>query len=192
MTSRLALAAALVIGLAACGDNASEEAADAAGEAMTGDDATGEATRAPEGDAPDAAASETPSAGPSETAMPTATPTPTPSASKASPTPTPTPTTVAAAGPPEAFKQCAICHKVEPGQNGLGPSLAGIYGARAAHAPGFAYSDAMKGANLTWNQANLGRYLTDPQNVVPGTTMAFAGEKDPAKRAAIIAYLRGL
>ena len=178
MTSRLALAAALACALAACGgDNAAEEAGDAAAEAV--------ATATP---------------GPTETAAPGAEATPADDAT-ASPTPTPTatataaratPTPVAAAGPPESFKQCAICHKVEPGQHGLGPSLAGVFGARSAHAGGFNYSDAMESANLTWNQATLDRYLTNPQGVVPGTTMAFAGVKDAAKRAEIIAYLKTL
>ena len=176
MTSRLALAAALACALAACGgDNAAEEAGDAAAEAV--------ATATP---------------GPTETAAPgaeatpaddaTASPTPAATATAARATPTP----VAAAGPPESFKQCAICHKVEPGQHGLGPSLAGVFGARSAHAGGFNYSDAMESANVTWNQATLDRYLANPQGVVPGTTMAFAGVKDAAKRAEIIAYLKTL
>ena len=176
MTSRLALAAALACALAACGgDNAAEEAGDAAAEAV--------ATATP---------------GPTETAAPgaeatpaddaTASPTPAATATAARATPTP----VAASGPPESFKQCAICHKVEPGQHGLGPSLAGVFGARSAHAGGFNYSDAMESANLTWNQATLDRYLANPQGVVPGTTMAFAGVKDAAKRAEIIAYLKTL
>ena len=176
MTSRLALAAALACALAACGgDNAAEEAGDAAAEAV--------ATATP---------------GPTETAAPgaeatpaddaTASPTPAATATAARATPTPG----AAAGPPESFKQCAICHKVEPGQHGLGPSLAGVFGARSAHAGGFNYSDAMESANLTWNQATLDRYLANPQGVVPGTTMAFAGVKDAAKRAEIIAYLKTL
>ena len=176
MTSRLALAAALACALAACGgDNAAEEAGDAAAEAV--------ATATP---------------GPTETAAPgaeatpaddaTASPTPAATATAARATPTP----VAAAGPPESFKQCAICHKVEPGQHGLGPSLAGVFGARSAHAGGFNYSDAMESANLTWNQATLDRYLANPPGVVPGTTMAFAGVKDAAKRAEIIAYLKTL
>ena len=176
MTSRLALAAALACALAACGgDNAAEEAGDAAAEAV--------ATATP---------------GPTETAAPSAEATPADDAT-ASPTPAATataaratPTPVVAAGPPESFKQCAICHKVEPGQHGLGPSLAGVFGARSAHAGGFNYSDAMESANLTWNQATLDRYLTNPQGVVPGTTMAFAGVKDAAKRAEIIAYLKTL
>jgi cytochrome c len=89
---------------------------------------------------------------------------------------------------PEA--QCKACHSVEPGKNGIGPSLAGIFGDRAAIVPGFEFSDAMKNSGLTWNQATLDRYLTDPRGVVPGTKMSFGGVKDAAKRQEIINYLK--
>ena len=188
MTARFVLVAALGLGIAACGDNASEDAAEGAGEAIEQVDGAAEPVV---GETPLVDPSESPAVEPSASAS--ATPTPTPSATpSATRSPSPTPTPVAAAGPPEAFKQCAICHKVEPGQHGLGHSLAGVFGARAAHASGFNYSDAMESANLTWNQATLNRFLADPQAVVPGTTMAYAGEKDAAKRAALIAYLRTL
>jgi cytochrome c2 len=182
MILRPAVAAALIFALAACGSgDAPEEAAEAAGEAVAGETpAPAEAaTPAPEDGA-------TPAAEASETA----TPSPSPTATRATPSPTPTP--VAVAGPPDSFRQCAVCHKTERGQHGLGPSLAGVFGARAGHAAGFSYSPAMAEANLTWNQATLGRYLANPQGVVPGTTMAFAGVSDPADRAAIIAYLKTL
>ena len=50
----------------------------------------------------------------------------------------------------------------------------------------------MESANLTWNAATLDRYLADPKAVVPGTSMAFAGVKDDAKRKAIVDYLKTL
>jgi cytochrome c len=48
----------------------------------------------------------------------------------------------------------------------------------------------MKASGLTWNQATLDRYLTDPRGVVPGTKMAFGGVKDAAKRQEIIDYIK--
>ena len=121
---------------------------------------------------------------PGETPSPTATPSETPS-----PTPTATTATVAE---PAAFAQCKACHSVEPGKNGIGPTLAGIWGDRAGVVPGFEFSEPMKTSGLTWNQANLDRYLTDPRGVVPGTKMAFGGVKDAAARQAIINYLKTL
>lgn len=93
--------------------------------------------------------------------------------------------------PPAAFTQCRVCHSVEPGQNGIGPSLAGIYGQRAGQVAGFTYTAGMRSSGLTWNDATLDRYLSDPQGVVPGTTMAI-GPLDAAQRRAIIAYLKTL
>lgn len=159
--------APVLLALAACGGGA--------------DDATSDATpTASETTAP--AETETPAPGETPTATPSATP---------SPTPTPTATT-AAATEPAAFAPCKTCHSVEPGKNGIGPSLAGIFGDKAATVPGFEFSDAMKNSGLTWSQPTLDRYLTDPRGVVPGTKMSFGGVKDAAQRQAIINYLKTL
>ena len=136
----------------------------------------------------------TDSAAPTDAATPTDTPSPTDTAS-ATPTPTPSPSasaapTTAAVTEPAAFAVCKACHSVEPGKNGVGPSLAGIFGEKAGAVPGFEFSDAMKSSGLTWNQATLDRYLTDPRGVVPGTKMAFGGVADAAKRQAIIDYIK--
>jgi cytochrome c len=50
----------------------------------------------------------------------------------------------------------------------------------------------MQSANLTWNEATLNRFLENPREVVPGTTMAYAGLKNPQQRQAVIDYLKGL
>lgn len=188
--SASAIALALSFALSACGGPA-EEPLEAPSDA-----ATTEAAATPTDAAATPAATDTAAAAtPTDTASAAATPTPTASAA-AKPTAAAPAATVAAAapaGPPEAFKQCTVCHKVEAGKNGIGPSLAGVFGAKSAHlGAGFKYSAAMQGAGLTWNQATLDRYLKDPKAVVPGTTMSFGGVKDDAQRAAIIAYLKTL
>jgi cytochrome c len=93
---------------------------------------------------------------------------------------------------PAAFAQCAACHSVEPGKHGLGPSLAGVHGAKSGAATGFAYSPAMQGANLTWDDATLDEFLTAPMKKVPGTKMSYAGMADAARRKELIAYLKTL
>lgn len=93
--------------------------------------------------------------------------------------------------PPAAFAQCASCHKVEAGAaNGLGPNLHGVVGQKAALVAGFNYSPAMKASGLTWDEATLDKYLTNPRALVVGTKMSFAGQPDAAKRAEIIAWLK--
>ena len=180
-----ATALALVFALSACGGSREETtpvptetpaAADTL--PLPGDTAApAEETPAPEA---------TPSAAASASGAPAPAPTPSASASASATT------SAAAATEPAAFAQCKACHAVEPGKNGIGPSLAGIWGEKAATVPGFDFSDPMKNSGLTWNQATLDRFLTDPRGVVPGTKMAFGGVKDAAKRQAIIDYIKGL
>ena len=93
---------------------------------------------------------------------------------------------------PAAFAQCAVCHKVEPGQTGIGPTLAGVFGAQAGHVADFAYSQAMRRSGLVWDEAALDRFLAAPLQTVPGTKMAYTSLKDPAQRQAVIAYLKSL
>ena len=85
---------------------------------------------------------------------------------------------------------CGICHTIQPGQNRVGPSLAGIVGRKAGSAPGFNYSEANKNSNVVWDEAQLDQYLTDPKEFMPGTKMIYPGMKDAEKRKALIAYLR--
>lgn len=89
------------------------------------------------------------------------------------------------------WAQCSVCHSLAPDKNGIGPSLAGVYGRRAAQEPSFAYSSQMRASGIVWDEAALDAYLKNPRAMVPGTKMAFGGIEDPAERAAVIAYLKG-
>jgi cytochrome c len=87
--------------------------------------------------------------------------------------------------------QCMICHTVgEDEGSSVGPGLWGMYGRKAASVPGFPYSKAFRALELSWTEAELDRFLTQPMAMVPGTMMAFAGLRDPADRAAIICRLK--
>ena len=106
-------------------------------------------------------------------------------------------TTAAQAADPAAGKSvfssaCSICHSAQPGKNMVGPSLFGIVGRKTGSEPGFHYSPANQGANLTWDVATLDKYLQSPRAVIPGTTMTYGGLKDDTKRADLIAYLATL
>ncbi|GGB41451.1 hypothetical protein GCM10011380_33640 [Sphingomonas metalli] len=97
--------------------------------------------------------------------------------------------TAPAAAPP-AFAACRACHTVnQGGRNGIGPNLYKVVGRPAASVAGFNYSPALKASKLRWDDKTLDEYLAAPQKKVPGTRMPIA-TPDPAKRAAIIAYLK--
>jgi cytochrome c len=94
----------------------------------------------------------------------------------------------------QVFKRCRACHDVGPGaKNKVGPSLTGIIGRPAGSVPGFKYSAANKQAGakgLVWTEEVMFKYLENPLAFLPGTTMAFAGLKDPRDRRDVIAYLK--
>ena len=100
---------------------------------------------------------------------------------------------VAAADPADGktlFARCAACHSLEPGQNGVGPSLHGVVGREIASAEGFSYSNAIKGLEGAWTPAKLKEWIANPMQVAPGTRMPPAGVTDDKDLAAVIAYLR--
>lgn len=86
-------------------------------------------------------------------------------------------------------RRCAGCHALEADHEG--PRLKGVVGRRASSVPSFEYSQALRGAKLTWDAATLDKWLTDPEAVVPGNDMTFRVPKAD-ERAAIIAYLRSV
>jgi cytochrome c len=86
------------------------------------------------------------------------------------------------------FQQCEACHSDKPGA--IGPSLRGVFGRKSASVDGFRYSDAMKRANLTWDEANLHDYISDPQAKVKGNRMPFGGVTSPKDLDDLIAYLK--
>lgn len=98
----------------------------------------------------------------------------------------------AAAGE-KLFRQCKSCHATEAGKNRVGPSLFGIYGRKAGSAGEFAgYSEGLKAAGFTWDDARLDAYLTNPKSVIADSKMAFAGIAAAEDRAHVIAYLKNV
>ena len=93
----------------------------------------------------------------------------------------------------QVAKQCAACHSFADNANKVGPSLLGIVGSKPGSAEGYTYSEPFKtyaASFAAWDDAALDAWLKDPKTVVKGTKMAFAGVKNDAVRADLIAYLK--
>lgn len=94
--------------------------------------------------------------------------------------------------------ECAACHSTMPGQNGIGPSLAGVYGHKAAITPGYNFSQALKMSNVVWTDDSLEKYLKDPNAFISGIKMPQVGTEmhvgvpNPRDRADIVLYLKTL
>ena len=88
---------------------------------------------------------------------------------------------------------CAVCHSPVLGPENLvlmkqGPSLVGVVGRQAGSQQHFNYTKAIRESGFTWNAATLYKFLENPMEVVPGTTMPIP-VADPRNRADVVAYL---
>ncbi|MCC2663730.1 MAG: hypothetical protein K0S35_1652 [Geminicoccaceae bacterium] len=87
--------------------------------------------------------------------------------------------------------RCRTCHVTKADDHRLGPSLHNVVGREAGSAPNYNYSSAMADAGLVWDEANLDRFIENPQAVVPGNNMKpFSGISSAEERAKIIAHLK--
>jgi cytochrome c len=88
------------------------------------------------------------------------------------------------------FAPCAACHTERA--DALGPNLKGVFGRKAAALEDFRYSNAMKRANLVWDDENLRAYIRDPQARVKGNRMPYGGMSEPKDVDDVVAYLKTL
>ena len=84
-------------------------------------------------------------------------------------------------------KRCVGCHALEADREG--PRLAGVFGRKAGSVPGFGYSTSLKNSGLTWDEATLEKWLTDPDIMVPGNDMSVDVPK-AQDRKDLVAFLK--
>lgn len=89
----------------------------------------------------------------------------------------------------QIYSRCAACHAIA--YNRTGPQHCGLFGRKAGTAPGFDnYSKAMRESKIVWNAKTLDHFLQSPMQAIPGTSMGYAGVKNPVERADLIAWLQ--
>ena len=129
-------------------------------------------------------------------ALPTSAPASTTAAAPAAPPSEPLPVLLAKADATKGAqyaKVCQTCHNFEKGAGPkIGPPLWGVAGRPIASIPGFSYSDSLKAVGGNWTWEALNTMVSNPKMEASGTKMSFPGEKDPQKRADILAYLQTL
>lgn len=89
-----------------------------------------------------------------------------------------------------SYAKCMGCHS--PEYNRTGPLHCGLLGRESASVKGYDYSQAMRDAGIVWNIDTLNRFLQAPLEMVPGTSMGFAGIPDDDERRNLIAWLATL
>jgi cytochrome c len=84
-------------------------------------------------------------------------------------------------------RRCTGCHALD--QNREGPQLRNVYGRAAGTVKDFEYSAALKKTQIVWDEGTLAKWLTDPDEFVPGNNMGFR-VANPQERQDLISFLR--
>ena len=90
----------------------------------------------------------------------------------------------------KVFEECAACHSLEKGVNGVGPTLNGVFDRKAGELADFRFSPAMKRSGLAWSARTLDLFIADPQAEIKGNRMPYSGIADAKDRADLIEYLK--
>ncbi len=95
-------------------------------------------------------------------------------------------------GQAEFNNHCRTCHSMTKNDNRLGPTLYGIFGAKAGVAPGYAsYSQGLMSSGITWDEATLDDFIANPDAIIPNNNMKpYKGITDAAVRARIVKFLQ--
>ena len=95
-------------------------------------------------------------------------------------------------GERQFLRKCSVCHSLTPdGGRKAGPTLHRLFGRPAGTVAGYAYSKALDGADLVWNEDTVDKLFDlGPDHYTPGSKMPMQRIVKPEDRADLIAYLK--
>jgi cytochrome c len=89
-------------------------------------------------------------------------------------------------------RHCRTCHGgSSPADLPIGPSLAGIVGARAGTQGGGMHSRAVMESGIVWNRESLRAFLSEPRGILPQAMMP-TGIADPDELERLLDFLETL
>jgi aldose sugar dehydrogenase len=90
-----------------------------------------------------------------------------------------------------ALVACAECHSYAYGTNDKAPNLSSVFNARAGQTDFQHYSTSLRRSNIRWTEDNIVRFLVNPTDLLPGTSMPPANLDDEVARG-VAAVLESL
>jgi cytochrome c len=89
------------------------------------------------------------------------------------------------------YRACVACHSLERDVHLSGPSLAGLWGKKAASIADFPrYSKALKSQEFFWDETTMDAWVKNPAAFVADNYMTFRGIRDDKARGDLIAFLK--
>ena len=86
---------------------------------------------------------------------------------------------------------CRTCHSFKKDDNRLGPTMYGIFGAKAGQVKGYrGYSGSL--SDITWDEPTLEKFIANPASVSTSTNMIFPPVSSASERGKIIAFLKSI
>ncbi len=88
------------------------------------------------------------------------------------------------------YMRCTGCHS--PAYHRTGPKHCGLLGRYAGRVADFEFTPAMKNSGIIWTEETLNQFFRAPLDMMPDTSMGFAGIPSEKERIQLIAFLATL